>query len=49
MALINSGKSLWDYMVCVLLRFCFAKMIHGCVDIAKTSVASEYSKALVNL
>lgn len=29
MALINSGKPFWDYMVCVLLCFCFAKMIHS--------------------
>lgn len=49
MALINSGKPLWNYMVCGFLCFCFAKMIHGCVVIAKTSAASEYCKALLNL
>lgn len=45
MALINGGKPLWNYMISVLLCFCFAKMIHGCV----VTAASEYCKALVNL
>lgn len=42
MVLINSGKPLWSYLVCVLLCSCFAQMICGCVVIAKPFAASEY-------